>query len=151
MLYPDTTSWESVEKYLDTHMDIIEDANNEEVMPYIMPIFISPLTDDPKIMIMFHTWLDKHVSTDLRYIIESNLSLLDNVDLNKYKLKIIMGIRGPIDGDIFDEYVEANSSSDTVIEIAKHKDFPQSAKDIMYKIHKDVDYLSAEIKESFIF
>ena len=144
-------SWDDIESFLTEHQDTIESANNFEVGNYIIPIFASPITNNPEVMMKFHAWLDRHVSTDLRFVIEHHRESLVDADLNDYKFKIMLGIRGPIDRDILLEFVKANITNDDLLEITKHKDFPEEIKEVLYELTNDESYLSAEAKDIFLF
>ena len=76
-------------------------------------------------MMKFHRWLDQHVSTDLRDIVTNNIPSLMDADMNAYKFKVVLGMRGPMDDALMVEFVRANITNDTVREITKHQDFPQ--------------------------
>ena len=49
------------------------------------------------------------------------------------------------------DFVKANSNSENVMEVTKHKDFPQEGKDYMYEIYPEVEYLSKEAQDIFVF
>ena len=148
---PDTTSWDTIQKFLDDNIYALEEADNVAIKDYIIPIFKSEATDDPKVMIKFHKWLDQHIDADLRYIVTENIPMLMDATLNLYKLKVILGMRGPATEEDIIIFTKANTNSTVLKEIAKHKNFPAKAKDIMYETHNDTEYLSQEAQDIFVF
>lgn len=144
-------SWTTIKSYLERNKEEIKDANNAEVVHYIMPIFKHTITNDPAIMMQFHRWLDMYISANLRVIINASIDKLVDADLNEHKIKVVLGMRGPMSHDNLIEFIRANINEHTVKEIGKHKDFPQDAKDILYEKHNDIAYLPQEAVDIFVF
>jgi hypothetical protein len=137
--------------YLEENKSSLND-NNECVTPLLVPVFVSKLTEYPNVMIKIHRWLDLETDCNFGYMMRSNQNLLREYDLNLYKFKILCEYRGPLnEEDFLDDTVRAKPKDEYIVEAAKHKDFPQDGKDIMYAIHNDIEYLSNEAKEMFIF
>jgi hypothetical protein len=145
-------SKEELFNYLEANKDTIDNSNVKDSAPILAPIFASNLTDEPKVMMEVHRWLDLETECNFGYVMRSNQKLLKEADLNLYKFKILCEYRGPLDEDEFlDETVRKKPQDEFVMEAAKHKDFPEDGREIMYTIHKSVDYLSQEAQEMFVF
>lgn len=143
---------DEVMAYLEKNRENIDNSDNGEVAKYVLPVFASAVTDDPQNMVKVYRWLDLETDTNLGYVARNNIWKLKETDLNLYKFKILCEYRGPVNEQEFlDETVRKKPQDEYVVEAAKHKDFPQDGKDIMFSIHNDVDYLSQEAQEMFIF
>lgn len=143
---------DEIMKFLKTKKTSIKNASNNGAADYLLPIFASTVTNNPNNMVQVHRWLDLETETNIGSIVRTNMWKLKDVDLNLYKFKIICKVRGPVDVEtLLDETVRKKPEDEYVVEAAKHKDFPEDGRIIMYEIHKDLDFLSPEAKEMFIF
>ena len=145
-------SKEEIFEFLNENKQAIIDANVEQSGQYALPVFASPITDDPYVMQEFHRWFDLETNSSLGYIVRVHVPKLMGVPLNLYKFKILCEYRGPLNEE---DFVNDTVYKDPYIEeikiIAKHPDFPQAGRDYMYEIHEDVDYLTSEAKDIFVF
>jgi len=143
---------EDIIEYLKENKDSLSNCRNKENAKYILPIFASKVTDEPTNMMQVYRWFDLETDINMGYVVRENLDKLKDVDLNLYKFKIICEVRGPADEEtLLDETVRKKPQDENVVTAAKHKDFPEDGRNIMYEIHKDVDFLSKEAQDMFIF
>jgi hypothetical protein len=139
-------------QYLEENKEAINNANVEKCGPLLAPVFASEVTNDPMVMMEVHKWLDLETDANFGYVMRSNQKLLRDAKLNLYKFKILCEYRGPLDEEQFlDGTVREKPQDEYVMEAAKHPDFPEDGREIMYAIHKTVDYLSPEAQDMFIF
>jgi len=138
--------------FLKENKEAIAEANNAEAVKYLLPIFASPVTNDPKVMMAIYKYIDLETEAHLGCVARENIKELKDVDLSLYKFKILCEYRGPLnEEDFLDATVREKPQDEYVMEAAKHKDFPVDGREIMYAIHKTVDYVSPEAQEMFIF
>ena len=146
------TDADEIYAYLRENREAISEANVGEAAKYLVPIFASSVTNEPKVMMEIYKFVDTQTEANLGWIARQNISKFKDVDLTLYKFKILCEYRGPLnEEDFLDATVREKPQDEYVIEAAKHKDFPIDGREIMYAIHKDVDYLPAEAQEMFIF
>jgi hypothetical protein len=139
-------------KFLEDNKEAIYEANNGIIGNYVIPVFASPLTDDPRIMRTVKKWFDLETDTDFGYAVRVHAKKLYETDLSLYKLKIICEYRGPLDEEQFlESVIYTDKHTEAVQNIAMHKDFPVDGKNYMYEQYKDVEYLVQEAQDLFVF
>ena len=148
---PEFKTKDEIFDFLFKNEKTIQHHSGEELKSVVIPLFSSPLLDDPAVMMDVSNWFAIRVSKSFENLVSFNFWELKDVDLSIYKFYILCGIRGPHDDESFCDEIKANIDNDEIDKFASHKDFPPKLKKLFYDKTKDVRFLPEVTKNIFIF
>jgi len=144
-------SFEELFSFLKENQETIEYGEIDQLAEFMLSAFLSPATDEQNILYQLNIWFQERTNKSMREIIPDYLEILRAYTLSSYKIKVLLGLRGPYDDDTFLDYVKNNPYSEIVEEVVKYQAVNPEAKIFMAEYHSDTSYLPEELKTLFVF
>jgi len=144
-------SFDNLFSFLKENQETIEFGEIDQLAEFMLSAFLSPATDESNILSQLNIWFQERTNKSMRSIIQDYLEVINEYKLSSYKIKVLLGLRGPYNDDTILEYIKKNSYSEVVKAIVKYQDVNFEAKIFMAEYHNDTSYLPEELKTLFVF